>query len=52
MRPPVSAYLPPLAIARASSMSFALRTARTGPKISSWAMAADGGTSTKTWGAT
>src|SRR5438128_1091896 len=36
--PPVRAYGVPLALASASSRSAARRTARTGPKISSWAM--------------
>ena len=35
----------PLAMRKASSRSFALSTARTGPKISSWATRAEGWTS-------
>ena len=50
MRPPVSAYCVPLAIASASSMSRAFMTATTGPKISSWAMTAPGATSAKMCG--
>jgi hypothetical protein len=48
---PVRPYSVLLAMARASSKLVDWMTARTGPKISSWAMRAVGATSAKTVGA-